>query len=298
MDTHFIKGIIVPILMPILPSEDIDEAKLRRQVDFVIEGGVSGILLCGSNGEFYAMEEDDIRRATQIVVDAAKGRVPIFLGIGSITTRSCVRTAKMARENGVQGVSLLQPMFIAPSEDELYAHYRTVAQAVPDLPLLIYNNPRVGYGISPRLGVRLAADVENIVGVKDSSGNMSTLEEYVRLSQNMDFHVLAGKDTMIFPCLAAGAVGAVATTANFVPKLVVDIYRKYLAGDYAGAREAQYKLTPVRNALDLASFPVGTKDIANLMGMDVGAPYLPNKSTTGEKLEKMRAILKENGLIR
>lgn len=297
MKTDFIQGVIVPILMPIDENENIDEAVLRRQVDYVINGGVSGILLFGSNGEFYAMEPEEMERAVVIVISQVKGRIPVYVGVGAITTRRCIKTARMAYANGAQGISLLQPMFIAPSEDELYDHYRAVAEAVPKLPVLIYNNPRVGYGIRPELGIRLAKDVENIVGVKDSSGNMTVLSEYVRLSQGMEFKVLAGKDTMIMQSLAAGAVGCVATTANFLPNFVCEIYQAFMDGDYDRARAAQYRLTPVRNALDLASFPAGTKDIANLMGLNVGAPYLPNKRATGPKLTKMREILVENGII-
>ena len=298
MNTDFIKGVIVPILMPIDKDENIDEAKLRKQVDFVIKGGVHGILLFGSNGEFFAMEYPEMEKALEIVMDQTNGRVPVYCGIGTITTRAGLKIAKMAAAQGAQGISILQPMFIAPSDDELYDHYRTIAQSVPDMPTLIYNNPRVGYGIKPELGVRMAKTVDNIVGIKDSSGNMNTLSEFVRLSQGIDFKVLAGKDTMIMTALAAGAAGCVATTANFVPELVVSIYDLYMAGKLEESRAAQYKLTPLRNTLDLGSFPVGTKDAANLLGLDVGSPYLPNKLTSGEKLEKMRKLFIEEGYIK
>lgn len=297
MDTDFIRGVIVPIIMPIDSEESINEKTLRRQTDYVIDGGVSGILLFGSNGEFYALDSAEQEQAMEIVIDQTAGRVPVYVGIGAITTRHCVRIAQMAYARGAKGVSLLQPMYISPSDEELFDHYKAVADAVPNMPVLIYNNPRAGYGIKPVLGARLAKEVENIVGVKESSGNISILSEYVRLTRDLDFKVLAGKDTMIMTSLAAGAAGCVATTANFLPNFVCDIYNRYMEGDMEGALEAQYRLTPIRNALDLASFPAGTKDIANLMGMDVGDPYLPNKSSSGETLEKMRRILQNEGII-
>ncbi len=297
MNSDFIQGVIVPILMPIDKSENINEKKLRQHVDFVIEGGVNGILLFGSNGEFYAMETEEIAEATDIVINQVKKRVPVYIGVGNITTRKCVKIARMAADKGAQGISLLQPMFIAPKDDELYDHFMTVAEAVPEMPVLIYNNPRAGYGMSPALVAKLAENVENIVGIKDSSGNMSTLSEYIRLTRDMDFRVLAGKDTMIMTSLAAGAVGCIATTANFLPGFVCDIYNLYMTGDLDKSRDAQYRLTPVRNILDMACFPVGTKDIANLMGMEVGDPYLPNKSTTGVKREQMKQILKDLGIL-
>jgi len=297
MNTDFIKGVIVPILMPIDRNEDINERKLREQVDFVIDGGVDGILLFGSNGEFYAMETAEMILATDIVLDQTKARVPVYVGIGAITTRNCVKLAKMAAEKGAQGISLLQPMFISPNDDELYEHFKTIADAVSSMPVLLYNNPRAGYGMSPALVSRLAKNVSNIVGIKDSSGNMTTLCEYIRLTADMDFKVLAGRDTLIMTSLAAGAVGCVATTANFIPSLVCSIYEQYKAGNMDGARKAQFQLTPVRNILELASFPVGTKDLANLLGLEVGNPYLPNKSTSGVKLEQMKSMLNTLGYL-
>ena len=157
MNTDFIKGVIVPILTPIDEEERIDEAKLREQVDYVIEGGVLGILAFGSNGEFYVVEEDEMERGLKIMVDQAAGRVPVYFGIGAISTRKCCRLAKMAVANGAAGISVLQPMFLKPTEDELYLHFKTIAETVPETPMLLYNNPgRVGYTMSGRLVERLA----------------------------------------------------------------------------------------------------------------------------------------------
>ena len=145
MNTDFIKGIVVPILTPLDENERIDEARMRKQVDFVIEGGVSGILAFGSNGEFYMVEEDDMERGLKIMVDQAAGRVPVYFGIGAIRTQKCVRLAKMAAANGAAGISVLQPMFLKPNETELFNHFKAIADAVPDKPMLLYNNPgRVG----------------------------------------------------------------------------------------------------------------------------------------------------------
>ncbi len=116
MNTDFIKGIIVPILTPIDAEEMVDEAKLREQVDYVIDGGVYGILAFGSNGEFYMIEEDEMERALKIMVDQAAGRVPVYFGIGAISTKKCCRLAKMGVENGAAGISVLQPMFLKPTE--------------------------------------------------------------------------------------------------------------------------------------------------------------------------------------
>lgn len=297
MDTDFIKGVIVPILTPIDENEIINEQVLRRMVNYVIAGGVHGILLYGSNGEFFAVEYEELARGIEIVLDETKGRVPVYAGVGAITTRKCVRIAQLAVQKGVQGISVLQPMFIAPSEEELYGHFKKIAESVPDTAVLLYNNSaRTHYNISANLAVRLNETVDNVVGIKDSSGDMTLLAEYVRLTRHTNFKVLAGKDTLIYASLAQGAVGCVATTANFLPEYVTDIYNKYTENNLPGALTAQFRLTPIRKALDLASFPVGTKDIANLMGLQVGAPYKPNQSSTGVMLEKMKSILSKEGI--
>ena len=140
MNTEFIKGVIVPIITVINEDEKIDEAGMRDQVDYVIEGGLDGILAYGSNGEFYQIEEDEMERGFRIMVDQAAGRVPVYFGIGAINTKKCVRLAKMAVANGATGISVLQPMFLKPDAEELFLHFKTIAEAVPETPVLLYNN--------------------------------------------------------------------------------------------------------------------------------------------------------------
>ncbi len=299
MNTDFMKGVIVPILTPIDEDERIDEAKLREQVDYVIEGGVLGVLAFGSNGEFYQVEDDEMERGLKIMIDQAAGRVPVYFGIGAINTKKCVRLAKMAVAAGANAVSVLQPMFLKPTFDELYTHFKTIAESIPDTPMLLYNNPgRVGYTMSSDLVCRLAHEVPNIVGMKDSSGDMTQTEEFIRRNRDVNFKVFGGKDTLLYPSLCCGAAGGVCTAANFMPELITDIYFKYAAGDIAGSLEAQFKLNPVRLAMDGASFPVAAKDMANLRGRAVGDPYRPNLPTPeGPALAKIRAAMQEAGLI-
>lgn len=299
MNTDFIKGVVVPILTPIDADEQIDEKKLREQVDYVIEGGVLGILAFGSNGEFYVVEEDEMERGLKIMVDQAAGRVPVYFGIGAISTKKCVRLAKMAKANGAAGISILQPMFLKPTETELYLHFKTVADCVPDMPVLLYNNPgRVGYTMSGNLVERLAHEVANIVGMKDTSGDITQTAEFIRRTRDVNFKVFGGKDTLLYASMCHGAVGGVCTAANFMPELITDVYNKFVAGDWKGSLEAQFKLNPVRLSMDGASFPVAAKDMANLRGRDIGVPYTPNLATPeGPVLEKIRAEMKKAGLI-
>ena len=299
MNTDFIKGVVVPILTPIDENEIINEVKLREQVDYVIEGGVLGILAFGSNGEFYVIEEDEMERGLKIMVDQAAGRVPVYFGIGAISTKKCVRLAKMAVANGAAGISILQPMFLKPTEAELLLHFKTIAEAVPEVPVLLYNNPgRVGYTMSANLVDKLAHEVENIVGMKDTSGDITQTAEFIRRTRDVNFKVFGGKDTLLYASMCHGAVGGVCTAANFMPELITDVYNKFVEGDLQGSLEAQFKLNPVRLSMDGASFPVAAKDMANLRGRDIGEPYKPNLATPeGPVLEKIKTEMHIAGLI-
>jgi len=299
VNTDFIKGIIVPILTPIDGEERIDEPRLRDQVDYVINGGVSGVLAFGSNGEFYMVEEDEMERGLKIMVAQAAGRVPVYFGIGAISTKKCCRLAKMAAANGAAGVSVLQPMFLKPTYQELFLHFKAVAESVPGVPMLLYNNPgRVGYTLSADLVDELAHKVDNIVGMKETSGDITLTSEFIRRTRDVDFKVFGGKDTLLYASLCHGAVGGVCTAANFMPKLITDVYNKFVAGDLKGSLEAQFKLNPVRLAMDPASFPVAAKDMAKLRGRDVGVPYLPTLPTPeGAVKEGFRRTMAAAGLL-
>lgn len=299
MNTDFIKGVVVPMITPIDADEMIDEKKIREQVDYVIDGGVTGILLYGSNGEFYVIEEDEMERGLKIVVDQAAGRVPVYFGIGAISTKKAVRLAKMAVANGAASISILQPMFLKPTKDELFLHFKTIADAVPQTPVLLYNNPgRVGYTLAADLVYRLAHEVPNIVGMKDTSGDITQTSEFIRMNRDVNFKVFGGKDTLLYASMCHGAVGGVCTAANFMPELITDVYNKYMAGDLEGSLEAQFKLNPVRLSMDGASFPVAAKDMANLRGRDIGVPYTPNLPTPeGPVLDKIKSEMQKAGLI-
>ncbi|MCA0756887.1 4-hydroxy-tetrahydrodipicolinate synthase [Paenibacillus sp. N4] len=296
MDASWINGVIPPLVTPVDAEENVDEQGLRTVVDYVLAGGVHGLLSLGSNGEFYGLDHERQERAVAITLDQTAGRVPVYMGIGAITTKECVKLARMGERLGVQALTVLPPMFLTPSEEELYRHFAAIAEAT-SLPVLLYNNPdRVGNNISVRLLGRLS-DIPNIAGIKDSSGDLTLTAEYIRTTRHKNFRVMAGRDVMILGSLAYGAAGCVASTANIVPSLVVDIYNKFKAGDLAGALEAQFTLAPLRMAFNLASFPVVTKEAMQLMGLPVGEPILPNTACTGENRGKLKGILQEMGVL-
>jgi 4-hydroxy-tetrahydrodipicolinate synthase len=296
MDVQFIRGVVPPLITPVDSQEHVDSKGLRALIEYVLKGGVHGVFVLGSTGEFYGLDFEEKKRAVEITIDQVKGRVPVYVGASEITTRECVRLAKFAEQSKAQAITVLTPMFISPSEEELYRHFRTIAEST-SLPVLMYNNPdRTGINMSANLVERLA-DVPNIVGAKDSSGDMTLTSEYIRRTRGRGFRIMAGRDTMILGTLVYGGVGTVAATANVAPKLVVEIYEKYMAGDVKGSLEAQYRLAPLRMAFGLGSFPVVTKDALNLIGVNVGDPIKPIDHCTAQNMAKLKDILVTMNLV-
>lgn len=189
-------------------------------------------------------------------------------------------------------------MFLKPTEEELYLHYKTVAESIEELPLLIYNNPRIGYTLSADLVEKLARNVKNIVGIKDSSGDINQLLEFIRRTRDIEFKIFGGKDTLLFSSLTVGAVGGVCTAANIFPELVTSIYNKYKEGDLKESLELQFKLNPVRLSMDKASFPVATKDMANINKMNVGEPIKPSLPSNKTVVDFMAEKMAEAGQIK
>jgi len=290
-----IKGIIPAMVTPLDDQEELDEAGLRRLVNFLIEGGVHGLFPIGSQGEFYAFSPEEKRRVWEIVVEQAAGRVPVYAGTGAITTRQVIELNRIAEQAGVDAVSVLSPFFISPTEAELYAHYVAIAEAT-SLPVLLYNNPgRTGVKLSVGLVARLA-EHPNIVGIKDSGGDLSLTIEMIRQTGD-DFAVLMGRDSLIFAGLMHGIKGAIAATANVVPALVVKIYQAFLEGDLARSLAAQERLLPLRLAFELGTFPVVIKDAMNMIGVQVGPPRRPLQSLRGDAMDKLRDVLEQVGAL-
>ena len=286
-----IRGIIPPMITPFNEEERIDTKALKKMTNFLIEAGVHGVFPLGSTGEAYALSFDEKKQIIETVLEATDKRVPVYAGTGAITTRESVELTKMAANLGVDALSVITPYFISPNQDELYDHYKEIASNT-DLPIILYDNPgRTGISMSLDLIIRLS-EIENIVGIKDSSGDMSKDAEIIRLTGN-DFSVLAGRDTLIYGFLAYGGHGSVAATANIVPELVVSIYELFQKKDYTAALQAQFKLAPLRMAFSLGSFPVIMKEGLKLKGIEVGNTLKPIKPLTAEARERLKIIIQE-----
>lgn len=291
------KGIIPAMVTPLTQEGRINEPVLRRFIEYLIAGGSHGLFVVGTTGEFYGLSPAEKKELFAITVDQTKGRVPVYAGTGAITTKETIALTRLAEEAGVDAVSILTPMFISPSQKELSEHYRAIADST-GLPVLLYNNP-------PKTGINLnaptvekLADIPNIVGIKDSSGDFTLTAEYIRLTRGKDFHVLLGRDTLIHAGLCYGAAGSIAACANVAPRLTADIYDKYMAGDVAGSLEAQFRLAPLRIGFNLGSFPAVIKEGLELLGIDVGPCMAPVGPMSPEEREQLRKILVQMGLLK
>ena len=290
------KGIIPPVITPLTKDGKFNEPMMRKVVNHLIDKGVHGLFPLGTTGEFYAFDHSEYRYILDVVVDETKGRVPVYAGATHITTRETVAQAKIAAEAGVDAISVLTTMFVSQTQEEVYQFYKTVAENT-ELPIIIYNNkPKTNVTVPPATAPRLA-EIDNIVGIKDSTGDFTNTCEYLRLTKGMDFHVLMGRDTLIFAALCCGAAGAIASCANVAPRLTADIYDKFQAGDMQGALEAQFKLAPLRLACNMGTFPEVIKEGMMMEGLDVGKCLEPIQELLPEEKEKLRKVLQEMDLL-
>src|SRR5581483_7624295 len=232
-----IHGIIPPVATPMQANEDLDLPRLKSFIDHLIAAGVHGVFVLGTNSEFYALDEREKQEVVATAVAHVNKRVPVFAGTGAETTREAVRLTKMAEREGADGVSVITPYFVSPSQQEIADHYRRVAEST-SLPVMLYNNPATCGGVKIEVDtVARLAQVPNILGVKDSSGDLQNTVEFVRVVPDR-FSVLQGRDTLICQSLLFGARGAVPATANVAPRLLVEIYEAFHRGDLAGSKQA------------------------------------------------------------
>ncbi len=292
-----VQGIIPALITPMNQDETVSEEGLRAVIDHVIAGGVHGIFILGSQGESFALNLEEKKSVIAASIEASAGRVPVYVGTGMITTAQSIQMTTLARESGADAVSVITPYFIRPSREELIDHFRAIAEAAGDMPVLLYNNPmRTAVSIDVETVVTLA-EIDNVVGMKDSSADLIQTMKYINATRDMDFSVLVGNDASIFATMISGGKGAVAATANVAPALIVGIYDAVRSGDIDKARELQYKLFPIRNAFGLGTFPLVVKEAMNIMGLPAGPARKPIQPLPPEKKQQLRKILSDAGLM-
>lgn len=223
-------GIVVPIVTPVTQDGKFNEKAYRDLIEYLASSGIHGVFPFGTTGEFYAHDMGFYREVLAVTKDAVRGRMDIYAGANNITTRGAVEIAKAVEQvGGIDALSVLTPMFVSQTQYEVSEYYREIASET-NLPIIIYNNrPKTNVTVEPATVAKLA-EIDNIIGVKDSTGDMTNTEEYLRLTRGMDnFHVMMGRDTLIYAALCYGASGAIASCANVAPRIAVDIYEKFRA---------------------------------------------------------------------
>ncbi len=291
-----IKGIITPILTPMRKDETLNFSELRRQTQRMIESGCHAIFCFGTNGEGYALSGMEKQLVLECVIEETNGRVPVYAGTGCITTRETIAQSKMAQAAGADILSLVTPSFAQASQSELFEHYKSVAEAV-HLPIVLYNIPaRTGNTLAPETVAKLSG-IDNIVGVKDSSGSFENILAYLEAGKARTqgaFATLSGNDSLILKTLQAGGTGAVAGCANVYPKTMVSIYEYFQAGDLAAATAAQESIASFRACFKFGNPNTIVKTAVRLLGYEVGLCRRPFSQLSEEGIAALRAVLAEN----
>jgi 4-hydroxy-tetrahydrodipicolinate synthase len=271
---------------------------LRELIEFQITGGVRVLVPCGTTGESVTMSDEENRLVIRTTVELSRGRAKVIAGTGSNSTSVTIERSKAARELGVDGVLTVAPYYNKPTQEGLYAHFRAIAEAVSGLPVVIYNVPgRTSSNISADTTLRLARDCENIVAVKEASGNLSQIMEILR-SRPEGFRVISGDDALTLALIALGGEGLISVASNEAPKLMSELNDHALAGNWDEARALHYRLLPLMEANFIESSPGPVKAAMALMGLleeNLRLPLVPVQEKTRAR---MREVLNELGLLK
>ncbi|MGM7721778.1 4-hydroxy-tetrahydrodipicolinate synthase [Metabacillus sp. Hm71] len=285
-----LKGIIPAMLTPLTLEQKVNESVTRQLTNHLLDSGVHGLFILGTNGEFHLLNTEEKLEIARIVIKEVNGRVPVIIGTGGNSTEETIDLSQKMEQLGADALSLITPFFITPSQEEMAVHFEKVAEST-SLPVLLYNIPaRTGVNLEPETVARLAK-VPNIVGIKDSSGSFANIENYINATKDEDFSVFAGTDSLILQTLQAGGEGAVAATANMIPDVVVAIYNKWLEGNIEAAEENQEKLQPLRDTFKYGTLPSVLKKAVELYSVPVGPPKMPVSEISGDALVKVAEMV-------
>lgn len=289
-----IKGIIAPILTPMYEDESINFNELRNQINRLIEQGVHGIFVFGTNGEGYILSEKEKIEIMEVTVEEVAGRVLVYASTGLISTKDTIKLSNRAKEIGVDVVSIITPSFAKASQKEIYRHFKEVAEHV-DLPIVLYNIPaRTGNEITPETLIKLSK-IENIIGIKDSSGNFDNILQYIEKTKDLNgFSVLSGNDSLILWTLLAGGTGGVAGCSNIYPFVMSQIYEQFLVGNLKQARNYQDSIRTFRDCFVYGNPNTIVKFTTSLLGYPVGKCRSPFNDIPEEAIEILTKIVEEN----
>ena len=284
-------GIWPAIVTAFDEEQHVSEKNLKQLTDHLIGEGVHGLFILGTNGEFHTLTTEEKLLVARTVMEAADNRVPVMVGTGGNSTKEVIDLSLQMKDLGADALSIITPYFIPITQEELAEHYEYIADAI-EMPIMLYNIPsKTGMHIEPETVERLA-DHPYIIGIKDSSGKFGNIQAYIDVTKGKDFAVFAGTDSLILQTLQAGGKGAVAATANVLPKTVLDIYR-HAQEDTAAAEAAQKSLQPLRDTFAYGTIPSSLKKAIQIKGFQVGDPRLPVKPVSEEALRKIENMMEQ-----
>ena len=294
----WLRGCATALVTPFTSTGAIDEPRLRDLIDYQITGGVRVLVPCGTTGESVTMSDEENRLVIRTTVELARGRAKVIAGTGSNSTAVTIQRSQIASELGVDGVLTVAPYYNKPTQEGLYAHFRAIAESVGNLPVVIYNVPgRTSSNISADTTLRLARDVENIVAVKEASGNLSQIMEILR-GRPEGFRVISGDDSLTLPLIALGADGLISVASNEAPGMMSRLNDLALAGKWEEARALHYRLLPLMEGNFIESSPGPVKAGLALMGLIEENLRLPLVPVQEKTRNRMREILTEVGLLK
>lgn len=276
-------GVVVPMVTPFNRDEHqtINYDAADQLADMLIAGGVSGIFIFGSNGEFHVVSHEEKAAFTKHVVEYVNHRVPVYVGTGSCSTGEAVALSQEAEKAGADALSVINPYFMKISADEIAGYFAEVAGSVK-IPVMMYNIPKSTGMNLPAEVVAEVAQIDNVKGIKDSSGDMENLKGYLDAVEGKGVDVIVGSDGKISAAHALGASGTIAGTGNLITNVVVDLWKALEAGDEAEAKRLQGEIEPIRNILHMGSTPQTLKRSLELAGIPVGPARKPVAETPAE----------------
>ncbi len=289
-------GAGVAIVTPFKENGEVNYEKFGELIEEQIAGGTDAIIVCGTTGESSTLDHDEHLDVIRYCVQKVDGRIPVVAGTGSNCTETAVYLSTEAEKSGADALLLVTPYYNKATQNGLYKHYKTIADSVK-IPCILYNVPsRTGCNIAPETVVRLCKEVENIVGVKEASGNISQIVKLMSIAEGR-VDLYSGNDDQIVPQLALGAKGVISVLSNVAPRQTHDICEKFFNGDVAGSCAEQLRAIPLCNALFSEVNPIPVKKALNLMGKEAGSLRAPLTEMEEENAAKLEKAMKEYGIL-
>src|SRR6184192_1181264 len=297
MKLDWMRGCATALVTPFTSNGSIDEERMRALVDRQINGGVKLLVPCGTTGESATMSEAEDQRVIGVTIDVARGRAKVIAGAGSNSTAAAIEYSQRARDLGADAVLQVAPWYNKPTQEGLYAHFRAIAEAVPETPIMLYNDPgRTSSNIAAPTTLRLARDCENIVAIKEASGNLTQIMEILR-DRPTNFSVLSGDDSVTLPLIALGGKGIVSVASNEIPNLMSRMTDLALDGNWAEARELHYRILPLMEINFIESSPGPVKAAMAMMGLLEENFRLPLVPITEKSRGQIREVIAELGIL-